>query len=207
MRTVKVSPALAEALGKLVASREAARVGRVRLQDVEAIERELEVKLPDEAIAYLAAGISAWGDGPVSVRKVRELTLEVLDVREDWSEEPYPLPVAVIDDDSNGNYIAVCGGDILFLDHEVGFSLDEGPPVDLIETIEAALEYAGFEGRRSVPFAVELYDEPDPAPQVARVSHPKFGRGEVVAQAGDVVTVRFEQAGEKRLKRSFLSFE
>jgi hypothetical protein len=37
--------------------------------------------------------------------------------------------------------------------------------------------------------------------------HGKFGVGRVIADEGETVTIMFETVGEKRLKRSFVSFE
>jgi hypothetical protein len=118
--------------------------------------------------------------------------------------------VAVIDDDSNGNFIAVEKGSkdsdlVYFLDHESGFALDI--PLSLTEAIAERVEDRNVPATLE-PFGFDLVDEPDSAtpPAVRTVRHAKFGAGTVVAEEGDVVTVAFEGAGTKRLKRSYLVF-
>jgi hypothetical protein len=49
----------------------------VRVVELEAIEQGLGFSLPDPAIAYIAAGVSCWGDGPVRLSDVLEKTLFV----------------------------------------------------------------------------------------------------------------------------------
>lgn len=89
--------------------------GRARGQDVEAIERELGTTLPDPIVAYIAAGVSIWGDGPISVLGIRERTLEVRERIEELTagddDENEGARCVVIDDDSNGNYIGVMPGE------------------------------------------------------------------------------------------------
>lgn len=230
MRTVQLSSELAVALGRLRAARfegvsspnltREPASARVRLQDIEAVERELDVVLPDPVIAYLAAGVSLWGDGPIDISAIRERTLAVRELIEEDGGEWYEAEehdaetlrierFAVIDDDANGNYIAVPAGlprasdGLSFLDHETGFEC-EPPTMSLLAEIERVLKDSDVRGE---PFSVEIYDQPDPVPEPVWVSHSKFGRGKVVAEVGDTLTVMFESVGEKRLKRSFLSFE
>jgi hypothetical protein len=212
MRSIAIAPELADALGKLIAARGGvAFSARVRIQDLEAIERDLGVRLPDPVIAYVAAGVSAWGDGPINLAAIRARTLDVIDLQEDGGETE-GRRFAVIDDDSNGNYIAIVAGAradssaVRFLDHEESYTLDGGV-LDLLEVIEDRLATEIDPGAPLAPFSVELYDRPDPPPAEIWVSHVKFGRGKVLAQADDVITVLFDSAGQKRLKRSFLSFD
>lgn len=227
MRTIQITPELARALGKLRAAAQAdvetlsspnrgrpPTSGRVRLQDIEAVEKELGVTLPDPALAYVAAGVSVWGDGPLNVLAIRERTLAVRDLAEaygppDEDEESAEVRYAVLDDDSNGNYVAVVertprdSDALTFLDHELGYAC-EPPSLSLEEAIARVLEDVVVTGE---PFYPELYDEPYPEPPTVWASHAKFGRGRVTAEAGDTVTVVFEGVGEKRLKRSFLRFD
>ena len=216
MRSVRVEPKFAQLLGRLrqAAKQKASGLcsgnfgrspseGRVRLQDVEHIEKLFDMALPDPIIAYIAAGVSAWGDGPLSIAGIEERTLIIQD-HHDANEYSPGTPFVVVDDDSNGNYIAVRKDDagFCFLDHETGFELDGRD--SLAEHIEKVLHDLELGGAQ--PFAVELVDSPDPEPVVMRVSHPKFGEGKVVQRLGDNVTVDFESVGEKRLKASFLTF-
>ncbi|WP_152629660.1 hypothetical protein [Haliangium ochraceum] len=229
MRSIHLAPAVADALARLVAARGAASDGplRVPLQELEALESECGLRLPDAAIAYLAAGISVWGDGPVNLAAARERTRDLAQRLDDAGASRGDGFVA-IDDDSNGNYLAVvapapaASSRLRFLDHEEQYALD-GAEQELVEAIEQYLDHladgraaADAPGRSAsgedvavTPFALELVTAPAPAaePAAVWVEHASFGRGKVLAEAGDVVTVRFETAGEKRLKRSFLRFE
>ena len=212
MRNLRIHPDLARDLGRLRASRghDGSPV-RVRLQDLERIEREFSITLPDPVVAYVAAGVSLWGDGPLSLGAIRERTLSVRELIEEM--QPGDLPAdrrfVVIDDDSNGNYIAVAAGTgrrsdaVVFLDHEEGYQLG-APQLGILEQLARALE--GVEGE-APRFAIDLYDEPDAEPGVVWVTHAKFGRGKVLSEVDDTVTVEFESAGEKRLKRRFLTFD
>lgn len=212
MRTIRIHPNLARDLGRLRAARgHDASPARVRLQDLEKIEHEFSITIPDPVVAYVAAGVSLWGDGPLSLAAIRERTLVVRDLLEESRPEGAPpnRRFIVIDDDSNGNYIAVLAGTprrsdaVAFLDHEEGY--EPGPAtLGILEQLARALESTAADAD---PFWLELYDEPDAAPEVLWVSHKKFGRGKVLAQVDDNVTVEFESVGEKRLKRSFLTFD
>jgi len=184
----------------------------LRVVDLEALEQRLGFPLPDPAIAYIAAGVSCWGDGPVRLAGVLEKTLLVHEDRVEagGSSEQVALRFAVIDDDSNGNYIAVKKGTpqasdrVYFLDHEEGFRLTN--PTSLAQKLAERLEGDETPGAHA-RFVVELDHElpPVPAPLVAR--HSKFGVGRVIADDGETVTIAFETVGEKRLKRSFVAFE
>lgn len=180
----------------------------VRQEDLALVEKEFHVRLADPIIAYMAAGVSAWGDGPLSIQGIRERTLGVVERQSD-SEYTAPEPFVVIDDDSNGNYIAVRksddGDSVCFLDHETSFEL--AGALSLREHITYLLKDSELKGSPE-PFLVELYSEPDPAPVVVRVSHKKFGEGTVLEHLDGNVTIRFdaEDVGEKRLKDSFLTF-
>ena len=220
MREVKVSEKLAARLGRL---REAAvagswscrprggNPGRLRLQDLERVEAELDVRLPNPIIAYLVGEVSAWGDGPVSVMRVLVLTAEVRDALADAGHTPGGKQLAklvAIDDDSNGNYVVFRRGEkaaseqLALLDHE-GWELHDQT---LSEAIDRRLEGSAVD-EDAEPFGVELFDEPAPPATEVWVSHKKFGRGLVVDDGGENVTVRFDGIGEKRLRREFLSFE
>ena len=175
----------------------------LRVQEIEAIEEELGVVLPDPALAYIAAGVSVWGDGPVQLGVIREKTLMV-------REEARAARFVVIDDDSNGNYIAVKKGTpkdsdrVYFLDHETGYLLDN--PLSLSSAIDSRLEDSGVPPSVT-PFRFELVDQPEPVRAAPTVRHPKFGQGTVVADDGEYVTVTFERDGTKRMKRAFLAFD
>jgi len=184
----------------------------LRVFDLDELEQGLGFSLPDAAIAYLAAGVSCWGDGPVRLADVREKTLLVQEamVEAGESSEPAVRRLAVIDDDSNGNYIAVKKGTsresdrVYFLDHEQGFALTM--PTTLTQKLAERLD--GYEtSAADAPFVVELdHTAPSAAPPVM-ARHNKFGVGRVIAADGENVTVAFDSVGEKRLKRSFVTFE
>jgi hypothetical protein len=186
---------------------------RLRLQDVEAIERELGVELTDPALAFVAAGVSLWGDGPLMLAKIVNTTMDVREIAvEQGMTEAKARRFMVFDDDSSGNYLAVRKGTrkdsdrFYFLDHEGGF--DTQIPMSLSESIDRLLEELGAGTPSDVaPFRFTLVDEPAPPPRAVVVRHPKFGAGTVVANDGDYVTVAFAEAGTKRLKRSFVVFE
>ena len=212
MRNIRIHHDLARDLGRLRSARGLdSSPGRVRLQDLEKIEREFSITIPDPVVAYVAAGVSLWGDGPVSLPAIRERTLTVRELLEESRPEGAPpnRRFIVIDDDSNGNYIAVVAGTarrsdaVSFLDHEEGYALGS-PSLGILEHLARALEGTDVD---AAPFVLELYDEPDAEPEVVWVTHKKFGRGKVLAQVEDNVTVQFDSVGEKRLKRSFLTFE
>jgi hypothetical protein len=184
----------------------------LRVVDLEALEQGLGFSLPDPAIAYIAAGVSCWGDGPVRLADVLEKTLFVQEslIEAGGSSERTALRFAVIDDDSNGNYIAVKKGTskgsdrVYFLDHEDGFALKS--PTTLTQSTAQRLEkYETPEA--DAPFVVELDHEAPPAPPAVMARHSKFGVGRVIADEGETVTITFETVGEKRLKRSFVTFE
>lgn len=184
----------------------------LRVVDLEALEQSLGFTLPDPAIAYIAAGVSCWGDGPLRLSNVLEKSLYIQEclVEEGGSSEHGARRFAVIDDDSNGNYIAVKKGTskgsdrVYFLDHEGGFA--QKIPTSLTKSIAQRLE--GYEAPAGeVPFVVELDHELPPAPPAVMARHSKFGVGRVIADEGETVTIAFESVGEKRLKRSFVTFE
>jgi hypothetical protein len=184
----------------------------LRLAEVEALEQSLGFSLPDPAIAYIAAGVSCWGDGPVRLADVLEKTLLVQESlsEADGSSERAARKFAVIDDDSNGNYIAVKKGTpkgsdrVYFLDHEQGFALTS--PTSLTQKLTERLERDEAPGA-DAPFVVELDYAPPSAPPVVMARHSKFGAGRVIAADNENVTIVFETVGEKRLKRSFVTFE
>jgi len=186
----------------------------MRAGEVDRIERELGVTLSNPVIAYIAAGVSAWGDGPIVLRAIPEKTLSVreLAVEREGMTERDAARVIVIDDDSNGNYIAVEGGEpkdsdmVYFLDHESGFALDD--PLSLSQAIAERVEDRNVTAKIE-PFGFDLVDEPEPVSRkvVRTVRHAKFGVGTVVVEEGENVTVKFAKAGTKRLKRSFLVFD
>ena len=160
----------------------------VRVQELETIERETGIELPDRAVAYVAAAVSAWGDGPVTFGKIVEQTLGVREFAvEQGMKESAARRFVVIDDDSNGNYIAVTKGTpkdsdrVYFLDHEGGFE----------SQIALSLE-------RSIDERLEGFVPPGPIAPF---------RFTLVADDGEHVTIAFETAGTKRLKRSFVSFD
>jgi SMI1 / KNR4 family (SUKH-1) len=205
---VSIEPGLALALGKLRETAEHKLAPpRVRIQDIDAVEKELGIPLPNAVIAYLGCGVSAFGDGPLAVRRILELTRDVADAMEDSGDTP--SGVLVFDDDSNGNYVGLNKtGQVLFLDHETAFSDDT--PISLKDEIDKRLERADEEGADlsgAQPLTVELFDKPDPPPVVRFATHKKFGRGKVVSESGDAVTVAFPGVGEKRIQRSFLVFD
>ena len=216
-RTVEIPEPLALQLAQLRALAKAASwyqapaddAPALRLAAVEALERELEITLPDPVLAYLAAGVSAWGDGPLRLESIRERTTAVREqaLEASRSRARRLERVVVIDDDSNGNYIGGAKGtpkpsdELLFLDHEEGFA--PRAKVSLAETLERFADRFG----PAEPFVPVLSDEPEPAPPVTRVRHAKFGAGRLVADEGENVLVAFDTAGEKRLKRAFVTFE
>lgn len=114
------------------------------------LEDTLEDRIPDDVLAYLAAGVSVWGDGPVSLEAVADRTEEVQELLEDHGAE-LDAPFLVIDDDSNGNFVLLLRGQLVFLDHEGGYRLDEdeleendfdedeGMRIDLVETLRRAV--------------------------------------------------------------------
>jgi hypothetical protein len=71
--------------------------GRIVLHEVDEVERALGVTIPDPILAYVAAGVSVFGDGPVRLRPMIERTLT--------QRENGLRNVVVFDDDSNGNWI------------------------------------------------------------------------------------------------------
>jgi hypothetical protein len=204
-RTVTIDARLARALGRLRADAKRHNLAHaprdlgpvsVSLHAIESVEREVGATLPDPVIAFLAAGVSPWGDGPVRLSLVAPRTLELREdgiIGEDF---------VVIDNDSNGNVIAFNRtsrnpDELWFVDHET--DLDSASAMSLIETID------GVRGEpEAAPFELTIDPTPPLAPAERWVSHAKFGRGVVVSEADDVVTVRFEGVGEKRVKRSFL---
>lgn len=221
MRDVSIPDRFAVLLARLraLATREnwyqapsALRVPPLRLQELERVERELGVTLSDPVIAYIVAGVSAWGDGPIVLRAIPEKTLSVreLAIELEGMSEREAAGVAVIDDDSNGNYIAVTKASandddvVFFLDHEGGFALESA--LSLSEAIEARLEDRGI-ATTLEPFRFDLVDEPEPVKAPRTVRHPKFGSGTVVEDAGEYVTVAFDAVGAKRMKRSYLTFD
>jgi hypothetical protein len=183
----------------------------LRVVDVEALEQRLGFSLPDPAIAYIAAGVSCWGDGPVRLADMLEKTLLVQEslIESGGASEGGPLKLAVIDDDSNGNYIAVKKGTpqgsdrVYFLDHEQGFALKK--PTSLAQKLAERLENETAEAEP--PFVVELDHEVPPPPPAVMARHNKFGLGRVIADNGETLTIAFETVGEKRLKRSFVVLE
>lgn len=213
MRTLVLRPHLAALLGRLRAARGLpGGTVRVRLRDLERAERDLGVALPDAVVAYVAAGVSLWGSTwPPRIESLLDRTLEVRErVEEGWSDEVRDEPrkaFVIVDDDANGNYLGVEDGDpkdgeaLAFFDHETGFEPETRYP--LTEAIRKALE-GREEAQLAPPLTVELFDEPDPEPEPVWVRHAKFGRGRVVAEEGDTLTIAFEAVGQKRLKRSFV---
>lgn len=213
-----IDPRLSRLLGQLRA-RSIARdqyqapkePARVRLHELEAIEAATGIELPDPVIAYLAAGVSVWGDGPLRLAKVAEQTAHVRELAVEMFQsmtEAAAKRFAIIDDDSNGNYIAVKkrtpkdSDAVYFLDHEGGYEL----PAASLSLMEAITDRLGDAPPDAPPLAIEWIDEPAPAPRARRVQHPKFGAGTVHADDGEYVSVDFE-AGRKRMKREFLTFE
>jgi len=184
----------------------------LRVVDLEALEQSLGFSLPDPAIAYIAAGVSCWGDGPVRLANVLEKTLSVQErvIEAGGSPERAARRFAVIDDDSNGNYIAVKKGTskgsdrVYFLDHEAGFALTN--PSSLTKKLAERLESYETPGA-DAPFVVELDHQAPPVPPPVMARHSKFGVGRVTADDGESVTIAFETVGEKRLKSSFVTFE
>lgn len=182
------------------------------MNELLAVEAEIGVELPDPIIAYLAAGVSVWGDGPINLARVVEQTAYVREqVVETFQTmtEGAARRFAIIDDDSNGNYIAVKRGTpkhgdaVLFLDHEGGYEL----PTSSISLTDAIAKAVGDEARDASPLVIAWLDAPAIATaSPRRVQHPKFGAGIVHADDGDYVTVEFA-AGRKRMKREFLTFE
>ncbi len=204
-RTVTVDARLARALGRLRADAKRRGIAHaprdlglvsISLHAIESVEREVGATLPDPVIAFLAAGVSPWGDGPVRLSLVAPRTLEL---REDGIIGD---DFVVIDDDSNGNFIAFNRtsrdpDELWFVDHETGW--DSANRMSLIETLDVARNEPD-----ASPFELMIDPTPPLAPAVRWISHATFGRGVIVAEADDVVTVRFEGVGEKRVKRSFL---
>lgn len=221
MRSIEIDESFALQLGRLreVARREhwsqAPAEGApapLRVVELEALEEKLGFALPDPAIAYIAAGVSCWGDGPVRLSDVLEKSLFIQEafVEAGTSSERSKLKCAVIDDDSNGNYIAVKKGTpkgsdrVYFLDHEGGFALKS--PTSLTKELAKYLEsHETLEV--AVPFVVELDHTAPPPPPAVMARHSKFGAGRVIADEGETVTIAFETVGEKKLKRSFVTFE
>jgi hypothetical protein len=213
MRSVSITPELATLLGRLRAHRGlgSERV-RLRLQDLESVEKELRLVLPDPILAYLAAGVSAWGDDPPRLGAVLERTLEVrerIDESGETDEGATRSRFAIVDDDASGNYLGVLAGAaresdvVTFFDHEEGYV--PGTRLRLRDVLRDLLEDEGVGD--GPPLEVELYDEPVREPTPVWAVHAKFGRGRVLAEVDGTVTVVFEEMGEKRLKRSFLIFE
>lgn len=210
VRTLALRTKLAALLGRLRASRGLPDATvRVRLQDLERVERELGVVLPDAVVAYVAAGVSLWdGVSPPSIASLVDRTREVQELVGEWGDEgarPRSRFV-IVDDDANGNYLGVeqgaakDGETLAFFDHETGYSVEIRYP--LADAIEQALE--DQPDAAAAPLTVELFDEPDPEPEPVWVRHAKFGRGRVVAEEEDTLTIAFDAVGQKRLKRSFV---
>jgi hypothetical protein len=210
-----IDPPLATALGALrtlSATRgwsQAPRdlgLGKIPLRDILALDDALGGPVPDDVVAYVAAGVSVFGDGPVSVARALSLTLDVKDLSVELTGKAKKR--LVFDDDSNGNYIAVepRTGHVVFLDHEGGFA--PAHKVSLLREVKRVVQKDADDDSdaKPTPFAAEITDEPEAEPPSRYATHKKFGRGKIVAETGDVVTVAFE-GGERKLQRQFLTFE
>ncbi len=215
-RAFELKPLIANLLHDLRVVRGVAQACRIRLSEVEGIEREFECQMPDAVIAYLASGVSAWHSDSVSIERCRELTLAF---REMCAEYGYAFErddelvdtdaFIIFDDDTSGNHIAFRRGakraadSIVVLKHRSREVSDES----IGDNISRALESEDTK-RTNKQIVIQIDDDIAAAAGTKlTVHHVKFGRGEVLRESDDKLTVRFEGGVEKTLKASFLTFE
>ena len=210
-RTLEISADLAQRLSRARAVRGDTTPCRLRIEDIDAVEDEIDCRVPDAVLAYIAAGVSAWGDGPLSVLRVRDLTLEVREMAEQTGDpaiERMLSRVVVFDDDANGNYLAFPKGaartseQIYFVEHEACTLID----ASLASQLDRVVARGNTSPSPTVALVFEMVG-PDPEPPTAWAVHPRFGRGRVVSRMGDTLVIQFENDGEKRLKASFVTIE